>query len=215
MPPVKNFLMSGNDSKLKKYLRSSDDLNVPENSNIQENVTLGLKYNELSKPPVIGKNAFIRSNTVIYDDVEIGNDFRTGHGVVIREKTKIGDNVLVGTNSVIEGQCNFGNNISIQSSVYIPTKTLIEDNVFIGPCACLTNDKYPIRIDFDLKGPVIRKGASIGANSTFLSGVEIGKRAMVAAGAIVTRDVPPNYLAIGSPARIKKLPEKLRTWNKI
>jgi acetyltransferase-like isoleucine patch superfamily enzyme len=215
MPPVKNFLMSGSDIKIKKFLRSSDDLTIPKNSKIQENVTLGIKYKRGSLPPIIGENAFIRSNTIIYDDVKTGNNFRTGHGVVIREKTKIGDNVLVGTNSVIEGQCNIGSNISIQSSVYIPTKTLIEDHVFIGPCACLTNDKYPIRIDFDLKGPIIRKGASIGANSTFLSGVEIGEKAMVAAGAIVTRDVPPNYLAIGSPARIKKLPEELKTLNKI
>lgn len=215
MPPVKNFLTSNKDNKLKNLIRNIDDSEIPENAEIQENVTIGLKYKKRSRHPVIGENAFIRSNTVIYDDVEIGDNFKTGHGVVIREKTQIGDNVLVGTNSVIEGQCNVGSNISIQSNVYIPTNTLIEDYVFIGPCACFTNDKYPIRIDFDLKGPTIREGASIGANSTFLSGVEIGEKAMVAAGAIVTRDVPPNYLAIGSPARIKKLPDKLKTLNKI
>ncbi len=92
---------------------------------------------------------------------------------------------------------------------------LIEDNVFIGPCACFTNDKYPIRIDYDLKGPTIRKGASIGANSTFLSNIEIGEGAMVAAGAIVTRDVPSYYLAIGAPAKIKPLPKHLKVKNKI
>ena len=176
---------------------------------------MGLRYRSGSNPPEIGNQACIRSNTVIYDDVEIGDDFKTGHGVVVREKTKIGDNVLIGTNSVIEGHSSLGSNISIQSNVYIPKKTNIEDYVFIGPCACLTNDKYPIRIDFDLKGPVIRKGASIGANSTFLSTVEIGEGAMVASGAIVTHDVPPYYLAIGSPAKIKPLPEKLKTLNKI
>jgi len=70
MPPVKNFLMSGNDNKLKNFLRSSDDLTIPKNSKIQENVTLGLKYKRGSLPPVIGENSFIRSNTIIYDDVE-------------------------------------------------------------------------------------------------------------------------------------------------
>lgn len=215
MPPFKNFLGTGNDSRLKNFFRGSEDIGILENAKIQENVTIGLKYKSRSQPPIIGKNAFIRSNTVIYDDVEIGEDFKTGHGVVIREKTRIGDNVLIGTNSVIEGNCTIGDNVSIQSNVYLPIRTTIEDHVFIGPCACLTNDKYPIRIDFDLKGPVIRKGASIGANSTFLSGVEIGEGAMIAAGAIVTHDVPSYYLAIGSPARIKPLPQNLRTLNKI
>lgn len=213
--PFKNFLGSSDDSRVKNFFRSSNDIGVLENAAIQENVTIGLKYKNRTKPPIIGKNAFIRSNTVIYDDVEIGEKFKTGHSVVIREKTNIGDNVLIGTNSVIEGQCNLGSNISIQSNVYIPIKTMIEDYVFVGPCACLTNDKYPIRIDFDLKGPIIRKGASIGANSTFLSGVEIGEGAMIAAGAIVTHDVPPYYLAIGAPARIKPLPERLKNLNKV
>ena len=127
-----------------------------------------------SKSPVIGKNAMIRSNSIIYNDVEIGNNFKTGHGVTIREKTFIGDDVLIGTNSVIEGHTSIGSNVSIQSNVYIPTNTIIEDYVFIGPCACFTNDKYPIRVDFDLKGPVLKRGASIGANSTFLSNIKIG-----------------------------------------
>ena len=211
MPTFKNILGNRN----RNFLRGPEDTNIQDEVETQENVTLGIKYNSNSNPPNIGKNAFIRSNTVIYDDVEIGENFNTGHGVVIREKTSIGNDVLIGTNSVIEGQCTIGNIVRIQSNVYIPIKTHIEDHVFIGPCACLTNDKYPIRIDFDLKGPVIRKNASIGANSTFLSGVEIGEGAMVAAGAIVTHDVPPYYLAIGAPARIKPLPERLKTLNKI
>lgn len=215
MTSFKNFLGTRNGGRLKTFFRDSKYTDSLENAEIQDNVSMGLKYKSMSKPPVIGKNAFLRSNTVIYDDVEIGDNFKTGHGVVVREKTRIGDNVLIGTNSVIEGHCTFGNNISIQSNVYIPINTIIEDYVFIGPCSCFTNDKYPIRIDYDLKGPVIKKGASIGANSTFLSDIEIGEGAMVASGAIVTHDVPPFYLAIGSPARIKPLPEKLRKLNKI
>ncbi len=124
-----------------------------------ENVTIGVKYKMRSKPPIIGKNALIRSNSIVYNDVEIGKNLKTGHGVTIREKTYIGDNVLVGTNTIIEGHCSIGNNVSIQSNVYIPTNTIIEDYVFIGPCACFTNDKYPIRVDFDLKGPSNQKGS--------------------------------------------------------
>lgn len=210
----KDILGSGNTPKFRNIFMGPDT-KISGNSRIQENVTIGVNYKIRSKSPVIGKNAFIRSNTIIYDDVNIGDDFKTGHGVTIREKTKIGNNVLIGTNSVIEGNCTIGNDVSIQSNVYIPINMLIEDYVFIGPCACFTNDRYPIRIDYDLKGPTIRKGASIGANSTFLSNVEVGEGAMIAAGAIVTRDVPPYYLAIGAPARIKPLPKHLMVKNKI
>ncbi|MDR1819008.1 MAG: N-acetyltransferase [Methanobrevibacter sp.] len=182
---------------------------------VEKNIQLGVNYKRFSKSPIIGENCLIRSNSVIYNDVEIGDNFRTGHNVVIRENTIIGDDVLVGTNTVIEGNAVIGNNVSIQSNVYIPTNSLIEDNVFIGPCTCFTNDRYPIRVDYDLKGPKLRKGASIGANSTFLSNMEIGEGAMVAAGAVVTRSVPPFYLAIGSPAKIKPLPHSLRVHNKI
>jgi len=185
------------------------------NFGIQNSATIGISYKRGSKSPIIGKNSVIRSNTVIYDDVKIGNNFKTGHNVLIREKTTIGNNVLVGTNAVVEGNCKIGSNVSIQSNVYVPTDSLIEDYVFIGPCACFTNDRYPIRVDYELEGPVIREGASIGANSTFLSGIEVGEGAMVAAGAIVTRNVPPFYLAIGAPARLKPLPTQFNVLNKI
>jgi len=138
--------------------------------------------------------------------VEIGNNFKTGHGVTIREKTIIGNDVLIGTNTIIEGHSSIGNNVSIQSNVYIPTNTIIEDNVFIGPCACFTNDKYPIRVDFELKGPIIKRGASIGANSTFLSNIEIGEGAMVAAGAIVTMDCTRIFLSDWSSSKDKTTP---------
>jgi acetyltransferase-like isoleucine patch superfamily enzyme len=185
------------------------------NFGIQNSATIGISYKRGSKSPIIGKNSVIRSNTVIYNDVKIGNNFKTGHNVLIREKTTIGNNVLVGTNTVVEGNCKIGSNVSIQSNVYVPTDSLIEDYVFIGPCACFTNDRYPIRVDYELEGPVIREGASIGANSTFLSGIEVGEGAMVAAGAIVTRNVPPFYLAIGAPARLKPLPTQFNVLNKI
>lgn len=163
----------------------------------------------------IGNNAVIRSNSTIYCDVNIGDNLRTGHNAMIREMTGIGNNVLVGTNTIIDGYTIIGNNVSIQGNVYIPTNTIIEDNVFLGPCCVLANDKYPVRVKYELQGPIIRKGVSVGANSTILPGVELGEGAMVGAGALVTRDVPPWTLAIGSPARIVELPEKLRNYNRI
>ena len=163
----------------------------------------------------IGSRCIIRSEAVIYRDVEIGNYVRTGHKVLIRERCRIGDHVLVGTNLVVDNDTVIGSRVSIQSMVYIPTGTIIEDRVFIGPNVVFTNDKFPIRIKAPLKGPRVCRGASIGANATILPGVVVGQGAMVAAGAVVTRDVPPWHLAIGAPARFSKLSSRLRRANQI
>ena len=163
----------------------------------------------------IGPNSIIRAGSTIFSSVKTGKNFKTGHNVMIRENTDIGDNVLIGTNVIIDGHVKIGNNVSIQGNVYIPTNVTIEDNVFIGPCAVLANDKYPIRKKYELKGPVLKKGASIGANATLLPDVEIGEGAMVAGGALVTKDVPAWKLAIGVPAKIEELPKDLKELNKI
>jgi acetyltransferase-like isoleucine patch superfamily enzyme len=187
---------------------------------IQENVLLGIPSREyLDKdqstwpPTKIGDNAILRSGTIIYCDVVIGKKFQTGHSVLVREKTKIGDNVLLGSYSIVDGLTEIGSHVSIQSSVYIPLNTVIGDKVFIGPKAVLTNDKYPLRKKERLKGPILRRGVSVGANATLLPGIEIGEGAMIAAGAVVTKDIPPWKLAIGNPARIKDLPEELKVVN--
>ena len=163
----------------------------------------------------IGSRCIIRSEAVIYRDVEIGDYVRTGHKVLIRERCRIGNHVLVGTNVVVDNEATIGSRVSIQSMVYIPTGTVIEDRVFIGPNVVFTNDRFPIRITGPLKAPRICRGASIGANATILPDVVVGEGAMVAAGAVVTRDVPAWHLAIGAPARFRKLPRHLRRTNQI
>ena len=163
----------------------------------------------------IGSDSIVRPGSTLFSNVSIGNKFKTGHNVLIRENTSIGDNVLVGSNVIIDGNVTIGNNVSIQGNAYIPTNVVLEDNVFIGPCAVLTNDKYPIRKQYELRGPTLRKGASVGANATIMPGVEIGEGAMVAGGALVTHDVPPWKLAIGCPAEIKDLPDDLKQLNNI
>jgi acetyltransferase-like isoleucine patch superfamily enzyme len=195
---------------MKEYGKNS----IGQNAKIFEPVTLGFPSRDnLGKTEyigtTIGKNAVIRSGTIIYCDVVIGDDFQTGHNVIIREKTRIGEKVAIGTATVIEGVCSIGNNVNLQSMVYIPTNTIIEDSVFIGPNTVLTNDRYPPTRIGGLKGPHIRKGASIGANTTLIPGVCIGEGALVAAGAVVTRNVPDHMLAVGSPARIKDLPRQM------
>ena len=146
----------------------------------------------ISEKAKIGKNCTIRSGAIIYADVVIGENVKTGHNILVRENTTIGNNTLIGTNVVIEGDCKIGNNVSLQSNVYIPKNCVIEDFAFLGPCVVITNDKYPIREKLnhsDLKGAIIRKGASVGANTTILPGIEIGEGAMIGAGSVVTKNV--------------------------
>ncbi len=155
---------------------------------------------------VIGDNAVLRSGSVLYCDVCIGNNFQCGHNVMIREKTSIGSNTSIGTSTVIEGYCTIGDDVRIQSMVFIPTHTEIGNGVFIGPNVVLTNDRYPPTGKPELRGPVLEDQSVIGANCTILPSIRIGKGAAVAAGAIVTRDVPARKMAIGTPARIIDMP---------
>ncbi|MDG6258121.1 MAG: DapH/DapD/GlmU-related protein [Methanomicrobiaceae archaeon] len=188
---------------------------IGENTAIFENVILGFpsKDNLERKDFIgttIGSNGTIRTGTVVYCDVVIGDRFGSGHNVIIREHTTIGNRVMVGSGSIIEGHCKIGDDVRIQSMVYIPTDTYIGNGVFIGPNAVLTNDPYPPLGGTDLQGPVIEENVSIGANATILPGVRIGRGALVAAGSVVTKDVPPGTLAIGAPARCRDLPSQFK-----
>jgi acetyltransferase-like isoleucine patch superfamily enzyme len=137
----------------------------------------------------------------------------TGHNALIREQTSIGDDVLIGTNTVIDGYSTIGSNVSLQTGVYVPSETEIGSNVFLGPQATLTNDPHPLRQEVDLEGPVLADDVSIGANATILPGVRLGERSFVAAGAVVTDDVPADTLAVGNPAEHRPLPEALQRGN--
>ncbi|SRR5581483_5152910 len=183
---------------------------------IQPGAIVGLKYTEGCRPVRLGDNAVIRALTVIYADVEAGDGFKTGHHVMIREMTRFGSKVIVGTGTVIDGTVAVGDRVKIEGLVYIPTHTTIGDDVFIGPKAVLTNDRYPLRLrsQYNPRGPILEDSVSIGGNATILPGVRIGEGALVAAGAVVVRDVPPWTLVKGNPGKVYDLPEKLRERNR-
>jgi acetyltransferase-like isoleucine patch superfamily enzyme len=152
----------------------------------------------------IGDQAVIRSHTVIYAGNVIGRNFQTGNKVNIRESNQIGDDVSVGTLSVIEHHVVIGNNVRIHTQVFIPEFSVLEDGCWLGPHVVLTNAKYPLSPDAKktLQGPVIRRGAKIGANCTLLPGVVIGENALVGAGSVVAHDVAPGEVVVGNPARV-------------
>lgn len=184
-------------------------------STIDVDTSIGYAHADDAGPTVIGENARIRAGTIVYRDVEIGDEFVTGHNALIREDTTIGDEVAVGTDAVIDGTTTVGSHVSLQTGAYIPTDTAIGNHVFIGPRAVLTNDMFPLRVESKLAGPTVCDHVSIGANATVLPDVTIGERAFIAAGAVVTEDVPSGTLAVGAPARHRPLPDDLDRGNRL
>lgn len=162
----------------------------------------GVEDGELAT--VIGKDAVIRSHTVIYAGNVIGDNFQTGNKVNIRESNRIGNNVSVGTLSVIEHHVEIADNVRIHTQVFIPEYSVLEEGCWIGPNVVFTNAKYPLApgVKDQLAGPKIRKGAKIGANVTLLPGVVVGENALVGAGSVVVNDVPPGAVVVGNPARV-------------
>jgi len=154
----------------------------------------------------IGKDALIRSHTIIYAGNNIGGDFKTGHHVLIREDNKIGNKVSIGSGSVIEHHVEIHDGVRIHSCVFIPEYSILEGGCWIGPAVVLTNAPHPLcpKVKECLRGPRIRRGAKIGANSTILPGVTIGVNALVGAGSVVVHDVPENKVVAGNPAKVIK-----------
>jgi len=160
---------------------------------------------------IIGRNVVVRSNCTIYSGVRIEDNVILGHNVLLREGTRIGEGSLVGSNVVIDGRVRIGRGVSIQTGVYISPHSRIEDSVFLGPRCSLLNDKYLSRKETELVGPTVERGASIGGGAILLPRVIIGEDAVVAAGAVVTKDVKKRTVVAGVPARfLKPLPED---WN--
>ena len=113
--------------------------------------------------------------------------------------------MIVGRGVAVENNTSVGDGTKIQTGAYITAYVTIEEHCFIAPCVVTTNDNYMGRTAERFKhrrGATIRRGARVGANTTLLPGVEIGAEAFVAAGSIVTRDVPPATLVMGAPARV-------------
>jgi UDP-2-acetamido-3-amino-2,3-dideoxy-glucuronate N-acetyltransferase len=145
-------------------------------------------------------------------DAEIGAGTRVWHQAQVRERARLGADCMVGKGAYIDAGVQIGDKVRIQNGAFVYHGCTLEDGVFIGPRACLTNDKRPraINPDGSAKGPddwevgriVVRQGASIGAGAIVVPDATIGRFAMVAAGAVVTKDVPAHGLVVGVPARL-------------
>lgn len=129
-----------------------------------------------------------------------------GEGTVVHDhvnlyKCKIGRNCKIDAYVYIEEGVIIGDNCKVRPFVFIPTGITVEDDVFIGPSVSFTNDKHPrVKGEWKLLQTTVKKGASIGANSTILAGVTVGEGALVGAGSVVTKSVPDRTVVAGNPA---------------
>jgi acetyltransferase-like isoleucine patch superfamily enzyme len=148
-------------------------------------------------------NVFIHPTANVAVKTHIGNGSKVWINVQIRENASIGDNCILSKDVYVDHGVSIGHRCKIQNGVSVYHGVSIGDDVFIGPNVTFTNDRVPraFNPDWNVTPTKVKSGASIGANSTIVCGVTIGEYAMVAAGSVVTRDVPPYTLVMGNPAR--------------
>lgn len=137
--------------------------------------------------------------------LNIGSNTHIWQFCVVLKDAKIGENCNINCNVFIENDVVIGNNVTIKPGAQIWDGLTIEDNVFIGPNVTFTNDRVPRSksISWKLERTIIRQGASIGANATILSGLEIGKFALIGAGSVITKSIKPYTVWYGNPSRHK------------
>ena len=160
---------------------------------------------EFKKHISIGANSSIGPHAVIYYDVEIGENTLIGDGASIREKCKIGHSSVIGRYVTLNYSVYVGNHVKIMDHSWMAGKMNIGNHVFISGGVLTSNDNYMGASGYNdesIQGPVIEDGAKIGAGANLLPGVRIGKNAIVAAGSVVTKNVDPESLVMGTPARL-------------
>jgi len=164
-----------------------------------------LKTSDDLPPLFIGDRCLVGVGTVIYAGSSLGEDCFIADGAQVRERCNIGKSVIVGHAVTVENDCLVGDRTRIQTGAYITAHSILEEDVFIAPMVTTTNDNFMGRTQerFEkTKGITAKKGSRIGGNAVILPGVIIGQEAMVAAGSVVTKDVPPYVKVMGVPARV-------------
>jgi UDP-2-acetamido-3-amino-2,3-dideoxy-glucuronate N-acetyltransferase len=156
------------------------------------------------EPLVIGAGAAVCTGAVVFAGAQIGREAIVGDQAHVRERAVLGAETVVGRGSAVDNDVRIGARVRMNTLVYVTAFSVVEDDVFLGPGVLTTNDNTMARhpVGQRHEGAVLRRACRIGAGAVLLPGVEVGEEALVAAGAVVTRDVPARAVVIGSPARV-------------
>jgi acetyltransferase-like isoleucine patch superfamily enzyme len=199
---------------------------VGEDCEVQDGAVLGkrprlARHSTASRvafePLVLEDGAVVCSLAIVFAGARIGEGALVGDQAYVRERSVIGAGTVIGRGSTVENDVVIGSRVRVQTDVYITAHSAVADDVFVGPGVVTTNDSTMSRHDADdpVLGAVLRRACRVGGGAVLVPGVEIGEEAFVAAGAVVTRDVPPRAVVMGVPARVsRQVPESdlLENW---
>ena len=156
-------------------------------------------------PTVIGDGTIVSTGAIVFAGSQIGARCIVGDQSCIRERVTMADDCILGRGSLIENDTTVGAGSRIQADAYLTAYSTLEEDVFIAPCVVTTNDNFMGRTEQRrglMRGPTIRRSARVGGGAVLCPGIEIGEEAFVGAGAVVTKNVPPRVIVVGSPARV-------------
>ena len=166
---------------------------------------------EAPPPLVLGEGAVVCCGAVVLAGATLDADVIVGDQAFVRERASIGAGTVIGRGSAVDNDVQIGERVRIQTSVYLTAYSVVEDDVFVGPCAMTTNDDTMARHgpEYALRGATLRRACRIGGGVVLCPGVEVGEEAFVAAGAVVTGDIPARAVVMGVPGRVvREVPDE-------
>jgi len=199
-----------------------NDTTIGDNVRIDDNTVIGKNPMKAANSAVtkeqqlpactIASDCIIGTSVVIYRGSEIARRVLIADLSTVRENVTIGHFTIVGRGVAVENFCKIGKYVKLETNVYVTAYSEIEDRVFVAPCVATSNDNFVGRTEErfkHFKGVTVRKGARLGVNATILPGKTINEDSLVAAGALVTADVPAGKIVVGVPARtFRDVPEE-------
>jgi UDP-2-acetamido-3-amino-2,3-dideoxy-glucuronate N-acetyltransferase len=207
------------------YVVVHDGASIGDGCTLEDHVVLG-KHPRLAcrsaaqgevGPLELGERVTVCAGAVVLAGARIGDSVIIGDQSFVRERSSIGAGSVIGRGSVVDNDVEMGVRVRVQTGVYLTAFTVVEDDVFLGPGATTTNDDTMARhgSGIPLRGAILRRACRVGGGTVLTPGIEIGEEAFVAAGAVVTRDVPARGVVMGAPARlVREVPEEdlLERW---
>lgn len=191
----------GKNVQFGSFVTIHDNVHIGDDCVVDSYSELGICNGKEVGPLIIGKNSKIRSHSVIYAGNIIGDNLVTAHFSVIRENNNIGSDFQLGVNSLIQPNCKIGNYVKIISNAMITHNSTIGNFVWVFPFVTFTSDPHPPS-DLATKGPIIKDYAIIAAGAIILPNVLVGQGSIVAAGCVLTKDLPSEMIAKGVPGKV-------------